>query len=67
MYMFLVRVMYIKNDPIFAGISNKNRCYVWERLKPQSKEEFDKKNSQFNIDDEDGTMKIDNDFYAGLA
>ena len=41
----LVRNMYIKNDPVSPGIANKNRCYVWERLKPPSKEEFDLKNN----------------------
>ena len=65
--MMLVRNMYIKNDPVSPGIANKNRCYVWERLKPPSKEQFELINNQFNIDDEDGTQKIENDFYAGLG
>jgi hypothetical protein len=39
MYMFLTRVMHIQNDPISPGISNKNRCYVWDRLKELNESE----------------------------
>jgi hypothetical protein len=41
MYMFLVRVMHIKNDPISPRIGYKNRCYVWERLKQASREDYE--------------------------
>jgi hypothetical protein len=32
-YCFLARVMYIENDSIVNNIDNKNRCYVWDRIK----------------------------------
>jgi len=37
MYMFLTRTMFIENDPIAPGIMSKNRCYIWEKLLPNSK------------------------------
>lgn len=65
MYMFLTRVMHIQNDPIAPGISNKNRCYVWERLKEPSDEGF-KEEEVFNENSEDDMNLIENDFYFGL-
>jgi len=32
-YMFLARCMFIESDPIYSSIQNKNRCYVWDRIK----------------------------------
>lgn len=32
-YCYLARVMFIENDYIVNCIENKNRCYVWDRVK----------------------------------
>jgi hypothetical protein len=61
-YMLLTRCMFIENDPISPNISNKNRCYIWEKLA--------KKQPLANDDeimDEDDIKIIENDFYAGKA
>jgi hypothetical protein len=62
MYMFLTRVMHIQNDPISPGISNKNRCYVWDRLKEVTETEFEEE-EVFNENSEDDINYVENDFY----
>ena len=61
-FMLLTRVMYIENDNISPGISNKNRCYIWNRL-TENAAEF-----QADMDHEslDSEYNVENDFYAGL-
>ena len=65
MYKFLTRVMHIQNDAISPGISNKNRCYVWERLKEPDMDEF-KEEEIFN-ENSDEDNNVENDFYKGLG
>lgn len=61
--MSIARSMYIYNDPISPGIAQKNRCYIWEKLKKLKKDEkgFDE---EFHKEDDDLTS-IENDFHAG--
>ena len=66
-YMFLTRCMYVNNDPISPGIGLKNRCYVWERLKPKSEEEYRRQIEQYDMDADDAVNCVENDFYAGAA
>ena len=64
-FMFLTRTMFIQNDPISPGISCKNRCYVWERLKPMAKDSGNEDDEIYNENSQDEMFNIENDFYAG--
>ena len=57
--------MHIKNDPISPGISNKNRCYIWERLKEEKGDQL-KEEAYFNENSDDDIV-VENDFYHGLG
>lgn len=61
-YMLLTRCMFIENDPISPNISNKNRCYIWEKLAKKEKKENEDENLE-----EDDIKIIENDFYSGKA
>jgi hypothetical protein len=58
--------MYIENDPIAPGISNKNRCYVWDRLAKNESKAFADDDEMFAENSVDENL-IENDFYAGKA
>lgn len=58
-YCYLARVMFIENDSILNCIENKNRCYVWDRIK-KSVQSKDNGFSQNNFED-----LVVNDEYAG--
>ena len=51
--------MFIENDSIMKGIMDKNRCYVWDRIKqdPDNKQQAE---DNMNFDD-----LVVNDEYAG--
>jgi hypothetical protein len=55
--------MYIQNDSISPGISNKNRCYVWNRLKENQSDDLGAALENESLDSE---YNVENDFYAGL-
>lgn len=57
-YLFLATCMYIENDNISSTISNKNRCYVWDRIK---------KGNDYEVNEDDNNFDdlIVNDEYAG--
>jgi hypothetical protein len=61
-FMFLTRVMYIQNEFIAPGIAEKNRCYVYSRLKDTSKDN----NGKVVEESMDSEYFVENDFYAGL-
>jgi hypothetical protein len=51
--------MFIENDPIYSSIQNKNRCYVWDRIRVGGQRSNQQVGDDYFVD------LIEDDQYAG--